>query len=205
MSHTSLMMKPDADRMNHEKFDELYDTHRTAVYSFAYSLTQNKGEAEDLFQETWLRVARYFPKALDLKKVKAWLFTITANLHKDALRKKRTRNRFMFQKKWTADQDITGCDPLPEHANPDELVGLDRMEIGLAISRAVSFLPDQHRLVFMLKEVAGFQQSEISEILRIPVGTVKSVMFRAVKRLRQDLEAYHPKKIKNNGRGSYEK
>jgi len=186
-------MRSDADRMSHQKFDVLYETHRTAVYSFAYSLTQNKGEAEDLFQETWLRVARYLPKVLDMKKAKAWLFTITANLHKDALRKKRTRRRFLFQKKWTADQDMTGCEGLPEHA-----------EIGHAISQAVSHLPDQHRLVFMLKEVAGFKQSEISEILGIPIGTVKSVMYRAVKKLRHDLAAYHPKKIKNNGRGPSE-
>jgi RNA polymerase sigma-70 factor (ECF subfamily) len=199
------MMRLDVSRMNHEKFDELYAMHRTAVYSFAYSLTQDKGEAEDLFQETWLRVAKHFPKALDMKKVKAWLFTITANLHKDALRRKRTRRRFMFQKKWTADQDITGCETLPEHSSPDESEGSERMEMGLAISRAISLLPDQHRLVFMLKEIAGFQQSEISEILGIPVGTVKSVMFRAVKKLRHDLEAYHPKKVNNNGRGSYEK
>jgi RNA polymerase sigma-70 factor (ECF subfamily) len=190
--------------MSHQKFDELYDTHRTAVYSFAYSLTQNRGEAEDLFQETWLRVAQYFPKVLDMKKVKAWLFTITANLHKDALRKKRTRRRFLFQKKWAADQDMTGCEGLPEHASPNETKGSNQVEMGHAISQAVSNLPDQHRLIFMLKEVAGFKQSEISEILGIPIGTVKSVMFRAVKKLRQDLVAYHPKKIKNNGRGPNE-
>jgi len=85
--------------MSHQKFDELYDTYRAAVFSFAFSLTQNRGEAEDLFQETWLRVVRYFPKVLDMKKVKSWLFTITANLNKDALRRKRTRRRFLFQKK----------------------------------------------------------------------------------------------------------
>jgi len=190
--------------MSHQKFDELYDTHRTAVYRFAFSLTQNRGEAEDLFQETWLRVAQYFPKVLDMKKVKAWLFTITANLHKDELRKKRTRRRFLFQKKWTADQDMTGCERLPERSNPDETKGSEQVEIGYALSQAVSSLPDQHRLVFMLKEVAGFKQSEISEILGIPIGTVKSVMFRAVKKLRQDLADYHRKKINNNGRGPNE-
>jgi len=190
--------------MSHQKFDELYDTFRTAVYSFAYSLTQNRGEAEDLFQETWLRVARYFPKVLDMKKVKAWLFTITANLHKDALRKKRTRRLFLFQKKWVADQDLTGCEEIPEHASTAETKGSEQVEMSHAISQAVSSLPDQHRLVFTLKEIAGFKQSEISEILGLPIGTVKSVMFRAVKKLRQDLAAYHPKKIKNNGRGPNE-
>jgi RNA polymerase sigma-70 factor (ECF subfamily) len=190
--------------MSHQKFDELYDTHRTAVFSFAYSLTQNRGEAEDLFQETWLRVAQYFPKVLDMKKVKAWLFTITANLHKDALRKKRTRRRFLFQKKWASDQDLTRCEGIPEHASPAKTGESDQVEMGRAISQAIANLPDQHRLIFMLKEVAGFKQSEISEMLGLPIGTVKSVMFRAVKRLRHDLDAYHPKENKNIERGPNE-
>ena len=190
--------------MSHKEFDELYDSHRSAVFSFAYSLTQNRGEAEDLFQETWLRVARYFPKALDMKKVRAWLFTITANLHKDALRKKRTRRRFLFDKRWASDQDMPVCEGSPEREDSTESAGEEKLEMGHAISRAVSNLPEQHRIVFMLKEVAGFKQSEISEILGIPLGTVKSVMFRAVKKLRMDLDAYHPKQLNKNRRGPNE-
>ncbi len=197
-------MRSDTDRMNQQEFDELYDAHRTAVYSFAHKLTQNRCEAEDLFQETWLRVARHFPKVLDMKKIKAWLFTITANLHKDALRRKRTRRRFLFQKKWTADQDLNLNEACPERVSQDHANESEKMEMGHAISRAISSLPDQHRLVFMLKEVAGFKQSEISEILGIPIGTVKSVMFRAVKRLRKDLAVYHPELIKNKRRRSNE-
>jgi RNA polymerase sigma-70 factor (ECF subfamily) len=197
-------MRLDADRMSQQKFDELYDSHRSAVFSFAYSLTQNRGEAEDLFQETWLRVARYFPKVLDMKKVRAWLFTITANLHKDALRRKRTRKRFLFDKKWASNQDMPVCEGYPESEDSAEHTREERLEMGHAISRAVSNLPDQHRIVFMLKEVGGFKQSEISEILGIPLGTVKSVMYRAVKKLRLDLAAYHPKQLNNNRRGPNE-
>jgi RNA polymerase sigma-70 factor (ECF subfamily) len=201
---TSLVLKLDANRMKYQEFDALYDTHKTAVFSFAYSLTQNRGEAEDLFQETWLRVAKYFPKVLDREKVKAWLFTITANLHRDALRRKRTRRRFIYHKRWTSYQDMKVCDDSSEHVDSDRDTGFQKLEMSRAISQAVSGLPDQHRLVFMLKEIAGFKQSEISEILGIPVGTVKSVMFRAVKKLRQDLAVYHPKKINQNGSGSNE-
>jgi len=186
--------------MSHQMFDKLYDTHRTAVYSFAYSLTQNKGEAEDLFQETWLRVARYFPKVLDMKKVKSWLFTITANLHKDALRKKRTRRRFLFQKKWAGDQDLNVCDGISDQVIPGHANQSEKIEMGQAISRAIANLPDQHRLIFTLKEIEGFKQSEISEILEIPIGTVKSLMFRAVKKLREDLAVYQPRMTGDNRR-----
>jgi RNA polymerase sigma-70 factor (ECF subfamily) len=186
--------------MSHQMFDKLYDTHRSAVYSFAYSLTQNRGEAEDLFQDTWLRVARYFPKALDMKKVKSWLFTITANLHKDTLRKKRTRRRFLFQKKWVGDLDSTLCDGFRDQANPDQVNESEKIELGQAIARAIANLPDQPRLIFTLKEIEGFKQSEISEILEIPIGTVKSLMFRAVKKLREDLAVYQPRMTGDNRR-----
>jgi RNA polymerase sigma-70 factor (ECF subfamily) len=139
-----------------------------------------------------------------MKKVRAWLFTITANLHKDALRKKRTRRRFLFDRMWASDQDMPVCEGSLEREDSAESAGEEKMEMGHAISRAVSNLPEQHRIVFMLKEVAGFKQSEISEILGIPLGTVKSVMFRAVKKLRMDLDAYHPKQLNKKRRGPNE-
>jgi len=191
-------------RMSHRTFDDLYDQYRTAVYSFSYRLTQNRGEAEDLFQETWLRVAQNFPKVLDMQKVKAWLFTITANLHRDMLRKKRIRRLFLFQKRWKFDQDLTSCRDIPEDGSSDSANESEQVDISLAISRAMASLPDQQRLIFVLKEVDGFKQSEISEILGMPVGTVKSMMYRAVQRLRRDLAAYQSKTIENYKRGPNE-
>ncbi|MDH4217781.1 MAG: RNA polymerase sigma factor [Candidatus Aminicenantes bacterium] len=197
-------MTEEKGRMSHRTFDDLYDQYRTAVYSFSYRLTQNRGEAEDLFQETWLRVAQNFPKVLDMQKVKAWLFTITANLHRDALRKKRIRRLFLFQKRWKFDQDLTSCRDIPEDGSSDRANESEQVDISLAISRAMASLPDQQRLIFVLKEVEGFKQSEIGEILGMPVGTVKSMMYRAVQRLRRDLAAYQSKTIENYKRGPNE-
>jgi len=192
------------DRMSHQMFDELYDQYRTAVYRFSYRLTQNRGEAEDLFQETWLRVAQNFPKVLDMQKVKAWLFTITANLHKDVLRKKRIRRLFLFQKKWEFDKDLTSYKDIPENGSSVKANESEQVDMSLAISRAMTRLPDHQRLIFVLKEVEGFKQSEISEILGIPIGTVKSLMYRAVQRLRRDLAAYQSKTIEDYKRGPNE-
>jgi RNA polymerase sigma-70 factor (ECF subfamily) len=76
--------------------------------------------------------------------------------------------------------------------------------MGAAISQAMANLPEKHRLIFVLKEIAGFKQEEIGEMLGMPVGTVKSLMYRAVKRLRHDLGAYRPAGIKKNERGPNE-
>jgi RNA polymerase sigma-70 factor (ECF subfamily) len=189
--------------MSQRTFDALYDSYKTAVYAFAYRLTQNRGEAEDLFQETWMRVAQNFPKVLDMKKVKAWLFTIAANLHKDALRKKRIRRLFLFQRKWEFDQEWACYEDSSTLSSSDKN-GSERLDTSRDISLAVAKLPATQRLIFVLKEVEGFKQSEISEMLGMPLGTVKSLMYRAVQRLRFDLTAYHPKKNKNNERGPNE-
>jgi RNA polymerase sigma-70 factor (ECF subfamily) len=66
-------------------------------------------------------------------------------------------------------------------------------DIGRDIARAMARLPDRQRRVFVLKEMAEFKQAEISDILGIPLGTVKSLMHRAVTRLRRELSKYHKK------------
>lgn len=190
--------------MSQRTFDVLYDNYKTAVYALAFHLTQNRGDAEDLFQETWLRVAQNFPKVLDMKRIKAWLFTITANLHKDALRKKRIRRLFLFQRKWEFDQESACYEDSSPLSSSDKANGAEQMEINRDISLAMAKLPASQRLIFILKEVEGFKQSEISEMLGMPIGTVKSLMYRAVQRLRCNLTAYHQKKIKNNERGPNE-
>ncbi len=193
-----------SSRMGHQQFDEIFNQHKNAIYSFACHLTQDRGEAEDLFQETWLRVAQHFPKVLDMKRVKSWLFTIAANLHKDGLRKKRVRRRFIFQKRWETSLNQIDGEAVPDRGNSEALNESERVEMGLAISHALSRLPEKYRLIFVLKEIGGFKQEEIAKMLNIPIGTVKSLMFRAVKRLRQDLADYHCHWIKQKERGTNE-
>jgi len=172
------------------KFDRLYDTFRLAVFGFAYHLTQDRGEAEELFQETWLRVVRHLPGEMDMKRAKAWLFTITSNLHRDRLRRKRVRRLFLQRRKGTFAG--AGIREGEEHRKrpPERWDATRQVDLARAISWALEKLPQRHRLVFVLKEMEGFSQAEISEMLGVPLGTVKSMMFRAVKKLRRELAAY---------------
>ena len=85
-------------------FDELFKKYQNSVYRFACYLTGNRIEADDLFQETWLRAVRYLPISSNIRDFKAWILTIVANLHKDELRKKKIRRLFLFHP--------TGLNPL---------------------------------------------------------------------------------------------
>jgi len=79
-------------------FDELYNEYKDRVFCFAYYLTQNRGEAEDLFQEAWLRIVKSLPEKVNTQSLKAWIFVIVSNLHRDNLRKKRVRRLFLSKK-----------------------------------------------------------------------------------------------------------
>lgn len=180
-------------QLNPLLFDNLYQKYKSPVYGFAFYLTRNSGEAEDLFQETWLRVVKHWPEKTDLHTFKTWIFTITVNLHRDMLRKKRIRRLFLREKSTTLHQAGKNSFSNPERTLSSRANDLGNLEIGRVISQALSRLPRKQRLVFILKEMEGFKQSEIGEILKIPLGTVKSLMYRAVKRLQGDLADYKPK------------
>ncbi len=183
----------DTGQIINPAFDNLYKKYQNAVFGFAYYLTQNRGDAEDLFQEAWLRIAKKLPDEVNMQSIKAWIFTVVANLHRDELRKKRIRRLFFLQKAMSLEKENTMFPVLPDQPvsiNPEEV---NQTDMGRDIAQAMARLPDRQRRVFVLKEIAEFKQAEISDILRIPLGTVKSLMHRAVRRLRRELSKYNEK------------
>lgn len=181
-------------RMDSEGFDGLYREHKSSVYRFAYFLARNREEADDLFQETWLRVVQYLPRASEVQDFRAWVFTITANLHRDVLRKKRIRRLFFAQKSTRSTVPDESLHDLSINKNINTADDSDCVGMSMAITQAMANLPDRQRSVFVLKEIEGFKYAEVSEILGLPIGTTKSLMHRAVKRLRRDLFDYRPER-----------
>lgn len=172
--------------MNPAEFDELYNEYKGSVYGLACYLTRNKNEAEDLFQETWLRVTENIHKISRAKDVKAWIFTIAVNLYRDDLRKKRIRKMLSLRKATASihnDEMFMSALCCQETNTANET---DRVDIRRIISKAMTNLPDRQRLVFILKEIKGFKHREIGEILGIPVNTVKTLQYRAIKRLQRE-------------------
>jgi len=175
-------------------FDELYDMYRTHVYRFACAISGDARDAEDLFQETWLRAVKAAPEGFEARKgeAKAWLFTITANVHKDLLRKKRVRRLFLLERTRTLGDRAADADPgwdIPGRSRED---GAARSDIRICLRRAVSRLPDRERRVFILKDIEGFKHEEIGEVLGIPEATVRTLLHRAVKKLRREMAGFRP-------------
>jgi RNA polymerase sigma-70 factor (ECF subfamily) len=174
------------------EFDEIYDKYKSDVFRFAYYLTQDRGEAEDMFQEVWLRVVRYLPRREIRQDLKPWLLTVVLNLHRDLLRKKRVRRMFFLDRTKREIVEASLNDK-PDVSLSDPARRAERAAKLRNINQAIARLPESQRRVFVLKEIEGLRQAEIAGQLGIPLGTVKSLMHRAVKRLQRELTAYNSK------------
>ncbi len=176
-------------------FDELYSQYKSSIYSLACYLTRNQKEAEDLFQDTWLRIAKYLAhQTIDMDNSKTWVMTITSNLYRDRLRKKRVRKPFSFQRS-NSERESDSYLEKPLWGEKSSMENDSKhLEVKIALSTALAGLPPRQRLIFVLKEIEGYKYSEISEMISVPEGTVKSIMHRTIRKLRKDLWVYNPKK-----------
>jgi len=171
--------------------DRLYEKHKADVYRFARHLAGTPADAEDLVQEVWVRVVRHRDEITDARDMKAWLFTITANLHRDALRKARVRRLLLLAPRREAGPEADAAAAAPD-AGPGPADLAEQSEAGRALDRALAGLPERQRSVFVLKMVEGYKHEEIGGILGVPVNTVKTLLFRAVQRLRTELRDFGP-------------
>jgi RNA polymerase sigma-70 factor, ECF subfamily len=181
---------PEAEPASAADFDQIYDRCKDDVFRFACHLAGDRAEAEDLFQEVWLRVARHLTEMPGPAALRPWLLRIAVNLHRDALRKKRVRRLFFLSRAGERTSQASPCGEEVDLADP--AAKAERATLHRRIDLAVSALPDRQQSVFVLREIEGLKQEEIAGILGIPVGTVKSLMHRAVRRLQKELADCRP-------------
>lgn len=173
-------------------FDEIYEKYQAPVYRLACALSDNARDAEDLFQENRLRAVRAGRDAGGGGDTRTWLFTIAANLHRDALRKKRIRRIFFLERARSMADGESDADPGWESGRFSSRDFSGRTDLGLCLGRAVSRLPARQREVFVLKDIEGYKHEEIGRMLGLPCPTVRTLLHRAVKSLQRELAAFRP-------------
>ncbi len=156
------------------------------VYRFARSLTRDPSDAEDVVQETYLRAFRSWHTFQPGTDVKRWLFTIARNVF--------LRSREKSQREVALDDDgaaaveATQAQEAWVRGGLDPL--LDRSDLGPAIDAAIAALPASFRAVVTLVDIEDQSYESTAEVLGIPVGTVRSRLFRARKLLQERLAQY---------------
>ena len=171
--------------MTHTDFEQMVLPHRDALYGHALALTRNADEAEDLVQETTLRALRGFDSFRSEGPIRAWLLTILRNLFINSYRTTRRTPRAVSL------DALENPDPvLPIEPGPERMV-FSRLE-NEALGRAVAALPADYRDVLVMSDMRGLSYQEISELLDLPIGTVRSRLSRARNRVRRSLFAWRP-------------
>lgn len=159
------------------------------VYVFAYRFVGNAADAEDVAQETFLRVWKHFGQFDAARNFKTWAFSIAKNAALDLLKKKKPAAFSDF------DNDDGGnaiADTIEDgHPLPSEL--FDRAGLAAALAAVVAKLPLKQRTVLFMRYTDGFSFREIGEILGEPLHTVKSRHHRAVIALKALLAPEAPK------------
>lgn len=172
-------------------FEQLLLRYRRPVYLFVLRLVGmgNTALAEDLTQETFLRVVKHARSYEQQARFRTWLYTMARNLCVDALRRARHRRAQSLD----APMHEEDRETLLEHT-ADTSPAVDRRVIGhelqQRIQQAVASLPEDQREVFLMREVAELQFKEIAAIVGIPENTVKSRMRYALEKLREALDDY---------------
>ena len=159
-------------------FTEIADRYQERLLNFIYRTIGDRDRAEDLVQETFVRVYRHLHRFDPTRKFSTWIYTIASNLAKNELRNRARNPLVLFhtlKRNWDADHR-----PLEFEDNayrPDDLYRKRRVRE--KVERAVTELPEHHRVVFVLRELEGKSYEEISEITGVTLGTVKSRLNRA--------------------------
>ncbi|NOZ62701.1 MAG: sigma-70 family RNA polymerase sigma factor [Calditrichaeota bacterium] len=164
-------------------FDLIVKRYKNQLLNFIYRFLGNTEEAEDLVQETFLRVYRNRKAYQKVAKFSTWIYTIAGNLAKTELRKRKRRRFFSISELGYNDKDYDISD---ENYNPERDV--DGRIKETMIHEKIMELSPKFREVIILRDVQQLSYEEISEIVNIPLGTVKSRVNRGRLKLQEKLK-----------------
>lgn len=156
--------------------NQLITRFKLPLFNYLLRLTGNRSDAEDLFQETLIKVWRHLPRYNHQNRFGSWLFGIAHNVAIDSMRKNKVRALLSY----TAE--------LPEYASPERPDSqLVVNEVQHEIEKVLQCLPDKQRQVFLLRQHSEMSFKEIATLLGQPLNTVLGHMHYAVSKLRKVL------------------
>lgn len=165
-----------------EAFEPLVKEHQTNVYRLALRLLGNEADAADAAQDAFLKAYTSLSSFRGESRFSVWLYRLTNNVCIDALR----RRRDALSLETEDDEGETTALPLPdERWSPETLA--ERAEDIRAVRSALDALPDDCREILTLREIGGLSYEELAAALHLELGTVRSRLNRARKRLADEL------------------
>ncbi|MCD6116888.1 sigma-70 family RNA polymerase sigma factor [bacterium] len=163
-------------------FELIVQRYKEPLTNFIYYYLGNRLDAEDVVQETFIRLYKKKEMYRKVAKFSTWIYTIASNLAKTELRKRKRKRVLSLSKIGYEDKDFEIPDSLSQ---PDKIVE-NNMEMKF-IKGEIDKLPARFKEVVILRDIEQLSYEEISDILKIPIGTVKSRVNRGRSRLQNKL------------------
>ncbi len=174
---------------NMDLFEEITLPHMDDVFRFAMGLSKNCAQAEDLVQETYIKAFKAFGGFRTNSNAKAWLFRICKNQFIDGYRQRARRPHH------GGEVEELAVDPVRHSIAVFERQGIENPEtfldlFGDEVNRHLRELPEVYSRALLMCDVNGLSYEEISEILDVPIGTIRSRISRGRAFLKERLEDY---------------
>ena len=165
-------------------FELLVERYQHALTTFDGRFVGHAPHVQDILQETFIRVWRHRMRYKTVAKFSTWVFTIAGNLSKTELRRRKIR-RGVYIGTGSETHDEERIDIVDEFADPER--DAEREEIRRVVAEEMEKLPDAYRAAVILRDIHDKSYEEISDILGVPVGTIKSRVNRGRQRLQKRL------------------
>lgn len=173
---------------DHSQFEQLIRPHLKQLYRLAYRYTGKRDDAEDLVQELLLKLFPRLEEMKEIDKLAPWLSRVLYRQFIDHLRRQQ-RSPIDFMDEDDASYESHSS----QTAEPSEVVNseLTRELINIALEK----VNENHRILVLLHDVEGYSMPEISEIIDVPIGTIKSRLSRARNKLREIIIEMEPNAV----------
>lgn len=158
--------------------DFYIETYGNQLFGFCIHLTKHKTDAEDLYQETWIKAYKFFHQYDPDKEFMGWLTTICINTYRDMLRKNNIQKMIIPFKKEDTKEFVMANQSYTQHypSENDE------------IKKAIDLLPEKYKLVILLHYYYHYKTKEMADILATPEGTIKYRLKKARLMLKERIE-----------------
>lgn len=178
----------EAQRGDRAAFEELVRQYDQQVLRLAYHLTGSEADAQDIYQEAFLKAYRHIGNFRFECSFYTWIYRIVTNLCLDHLRKRQTRKEESAVNVDSEGEEYSVIDSVADdRAGADPERDLMRRELGRKIGNALEKLTPRERMVFEMKHYQGLKLRTIGEILNTTEETAKNTLFRATQKLRAHL------------------
>lgn len=170
-------------------FDQLFALYGDRIYQLAFRYFNNREDANDLTQETFIRIYRGISQYRGEAQFSTWVFRIATNLCYDELRRRKKRMEESLDATLECENGYVTRQIADEVLNPEEEA--ERKEKMALLQEKITILPQEQKVALILRDIQGFSYQEIADIQGCSIGTVKSRISRArlgLKNLLQEQE-----------------